>query len=361
MHQVLDLIGKIYEADADPAEWPKAMMLLADVAGGNEAVLGGLGAGRMPVFVAPRTSPEMIRHYAEHYHMLNPIHRGMAGQPLGRAMLDAELTNIDEFRQGAFYNEWCRVQDFYHGVAMNLHTAANGRAGLMVTSRRNFSRSAMSMLELVSPHLTRAFQINQVLFESKAANLSAFSALDLADRGVLLVSASGMCEPGNQLAEEVLQRGDAIILRHGRLECVHALDNTLLQRALHNCAMGKAGLPGTTVQVMRGEERMPLHLMCVPFITDGWTQSTAQHQVMIIVTDPEARLGQKVEQMRLNFRLTRAEADLVAELARGGDRNAIADRLGVTLATVRTQLTSVFDKTGVRRQPELVRLLMEQP
>jgi len=36
----------------------------------------------------------------------------------------------------------------------------------------------------------------------------------------------------------------------------------------------------------------------------------------------------------------------------------VASRLGISLATARTHLAHVFDKTGTRRQAELVRLLL---
>ena len=36
-----------------------------------------------------------------------------------------------------------------------------------------------------------------------------------------------------------------------------------------------------------------------------------------------------------------------------------ADILGISPSTARTHVTSIFDKTGVRRQAELLRLLIE--
>ena len=36
-----------------------------------------------------------------------------------------------------------------------------------------------------------------------------------------------------------------------------------------------------------------------------------------------------------------------------------ADILGISSSTARTHVTSIFDKTGVRRQADLLRLLME--
>jgi DNA-binding CsgD family transcriptional regulator len=62
--------------------------------------------------------------------------------------------------------------------------------------------------------------------------------------------------------------------------------------------------------------------------------------------------------LREDLGLTRAEAAVAAEILEADGLQAVADRLGVSLATVRTHLAHVFDKTGTRRQAELVRLLL---
>ena len=48
----------------------------------------------------------------------------------------------------------------------------------------------------------------------------------------------------------------------------------------------------------------------------------------------------------------------MAEIIKGDGIQAAADRLGVSLATARTHLRHVFDKTGTQRQAELVGLAM---
>ncbi|HLW26409.1 MAG TPA: helix-turn-helix transcriptional regulator, partial [Kiloniellales bacterium] len=60
------------------------------------------------------------------------------------------------------------------------------------------------------------------------------------------------------------------------------------------------------------------------------------------------------------FGLTAAEAELALEIMRGDGREAAAARLGITVATVRTHLLHIFEKTGVHRQAELVRLLLDR-
>lgn len=59
------------------------------------------------------------------------------------------------------------------------------------------------------------------------------------------------------------------------------------------------------------------------------------------------------------YKLTPAEAKLAVRLARGESLEEIAVRLGITLHTARTQLKSIFAKTGCRRQPELVVMLLQ--
>jgi len=58
------------------------------------------------------------------------------------------------------------------------------------------------------------------------------------------------------------------------------------------------------------------------------------------------------------FGLTCAETRVLAHLARDHTPAEISAALSVSLATVRTHLQSLFQKTGARRQPELVRLAL---
>lgn len=59
--------------------------------------------------------------------------------------------------------------------------------------------------------------------------------------------------------------------------------------------------------------------------------------------------------------LTRAEARVAARLSEGAPLLEIASELQVGLETVRTHLRNAFRKTGVRRQAELVSLVLRSP
>jgi len=78
---------------------------------------------------------------------------------------------------------------------------------------------------------------------------------------------------------------------------------------------------------------------------------------MVILIDPEISTRTPETNLRTAFRLTEAEARLAAKLARGESLENVADQFGIGKETARSQLKSIFGKTGVHRQGELVALL----
>jgi len=60
----------------------------------------------------------------------------------------------------------------------------------------------------------------------------------------------------------------------------------------------------------------------------------------------------------VEYQLTQAEARLANALMRGQDLNAFALEHDLSIHTVRNQLKSIFSKTGVSRQVDLVLLLL---
>ena len=99
-------------------------------------------------------------------------------------------------------------------------------------------------------------------------------------------------------------------------------------------------------------------------------RASARPIIMISITPAETDAGQLVLLVDLNtgsqptsealkrlFGLTTAEAKLAAGLAAGWSTSELAKRLKVSRSTIRSQLASVFTKTGTCRQGELVSLL----
>ena len=78
---------------------------------------------------------------------------------------------------------------------------------------------------------------------------------------------------------------------------------------------------------------------------------------MVVLIDPDSKTRTPEVNLRTVFRLTEAEARLATQLALGESLENLADQFGIAKETARSQLKSIFTKTGVHRQAELVAVL----
>lgn len=77
---------------------------------------------------------------------------------------------------------------------------------------------------------------------------------------------------------------------------------------------------------------------------------------MVLISDPDIRTP-SIGNLAELFGLTPAEGRLAMHLADGKRLKDIATIFGVSMSTLRTQLSSVLKKAGVERQTDLVRII----
>ncbi|MCR5880291.1 helix-turn-helix transcriptional regulator [Phenylobacterium sp. J367] len=80
-------------------------------------------------------------------------------------------------------------------------------------------------------------------------------------------------------------------------------------------------------------------------------------QAMGVAMDRE--VGHREDRLREEHGLTPQESKIVLHLIDGGTVQSCAETLDVAESTIRSHLKSVFAKTGVRRQAQLSRLLIQ--
>lgn len=183
---------------------------------------------------------------------------------------------------------------------------------------------------------------------------AALSTLDLLDMGVILLSRRADVLNANRSARQVLQRGDALwVTADGRLSARRSQDAAALRAALEGVRPDSRGAIPLTLQRNGGGQ--------LPAVMRGLAALHPESVAALFVSDPEEE-GARVEALLGTlYGLTAAESRVASLLAQGNSLREIAVELGVTSHTVRTHLRRVFDKTGVHRQSELVRLLVRGP
>lgn len=125
--------------------------------------------------------------------------------------------------------------------------------------------------------------------------------------------------------------------------------------ALADCvAEACRGGTGGSVLVQRSAAGRPLLVRVAPFSPVSGSRTGL---ALICFRAPAARLKHRRQVLSALFRLSAAEVQVALDLAEGDDLTQIADRRGVQLSTVRSQVGSLMSKTGTRRQAELVALI----
>jgi DNA-binding CsgD family transcriptional regulator len=112
------------------------------------------------------------------------------------------------------------------------------------------------------------------------------------------------------------------------------------------------------MSVSRPSGRVSWGLVVQAMAPDQWTEGKHRPSVAVFVRDAEGKAHPPVKLAQQLFQLTPAETALAIELANGLSLEEAAEALSIRRNTARAHLRSIFSKTGVRRQTELVRIFL---
>ncbi len=84
----------------------------------------------------------------------------------------------------------------------------------------------------------------------------------------------------------------------------------------------------------------------------------ADSGVINISINDERLAEERLQTAAVIYGLSPSQVRLAGHIITGETLRDAAERLSISVATVRTQLERMFDKTGVRSQPALVRALL---
>lgn len=352
MELSLELRDQLHDVAVDQSAWPRLLHSLADLLGANEATFGGGPQWDAPRIYAPRTDPGYVGVYLDTYHDQNAFMQSMARSSMGRVVAASTLPGFEAFQRSDFYNLWCVPQRFTHSFCFSITTVADWAGTMSINVSSEPGADQMAALATLMPHVQRAMETHLLLEQLRASHRSTLSVLNLAGNGALLLDRQGRVLEANSIAEAILQSGQ-LVLRDGRLRGPDSDSDQDLTRLLSQCLLSpdQAGARG---QVSVGA----LSVQCAPFSASQLFPQPQRPAAVVIIADPHQKLRQRLAEMQQTFGLTQAEAELAQAVVLAGSRKIAAEMRGVTDATARAQLSSIFDKTGVRRQTDLVRLLM---
>ncbi len=152
---------------------------------------------------------------------------------------------------------------------------------------------------------------------------------------------------------------------NGQLETLRIDETAELARLIHGAALARQhsySTSGGNVSVTRRGRKLPLKLLVTPLgPTRSGTDWPTEDAALVVASRHKPASARAAVMLQKQFNLTPAEIRLMQLVGEGIEPMQMAEQLSVSITTIRTHLQRLFDKTGTRRQAELVRLVLTHP
>ena len=356
---VLLMIDAVYSAGLEPEKWPEVIRAVAEKIGGIGGAVhaAGLSGSEFAFGASWNVDPECLEPYEKHYFAINPLTPPLLQQAAGTVVGDHMLVSPAVMMRTEIYN------DFFKRFEINGSATAvlsNGPVYLsafaILRNRPNvFEPGELRLLQAITPHLTRAVDMNRRLERVHAERESLSATVDLLQAAAIFVDQQGVVARINPSAERLLRRADGLAISNMRLLAALPDEQSKLSRIIDQ-ALDRHAPKGGDVLLSRpsGKPGYFLRVCPIPRLRKADMSASA----VIFLSDPDLKGGAGVRAVLSTYRLTPSEASVVEKLVEGMTIAEISQKLGTSIETVRTQLKRAMAKTETHRQAELVRLVL---
>jgi len=359
--QLSDLIGLIYDAAIDPSLWRSAIERAAYFVGGTAAglICKDVGArhAAMPHNFGFQGPPVAL--FEPIYPAAEPLFLGDIAQPI--AITD--LIPFEDLTQTEIYRQWAQPQGFVDFISAVLDRTTISAAifGVFRHERNGIvDDRARRQMRLIAPHIRRAVLIGR-MFEFKAAEVATFvDTLNGLSAGMYLVDAEGRLIHANAAGSAILAASDILGSVGGRLVACDARVQRTLRDVFAAAGQGDAalGIKGIAVPLIgKDGERYLAHALP---LTSGARRRAGIDRVAaaaLFVRKAALVASSTSQVIGETFRLTPTELRVLLAIVEVGGIPEVATAFGVADTTVRSHVNRLFEKTGVTRQADLVKLV----
>lgn len=363
--QLLNFIGALYDAAADPSQWQSLTAKCARLFDSESCLLMAADlqtGGTTTLATTANLDSSFWAGYEAHYQRDDLWIAGGIARA-GQSVLGQELAPHEWFRRSAFVNELCVDAGVYYllGSVLPLGRDRMGILGIHRSEDQpSFDEVDRQRLEPLKSHVTRAIQLHLRLSKAGLDHEAALDGLERTGAATIAVDGNGLILFASRLAEATLRQGVGLQAIKGRLTAsdrrIAARLAVLIRGATETAAGAASGSPGGSFAIDRGEGRLPLTVLVTPFRPKQAGFGAPLPAALVFIRDPEMpTLAMGILQDL--FGLTPAQAAVATRLADGESLEQVSKTLRISPHTARDHLKTVFAKTGAARQSQLVALL----
>jgi DNA-binding CsgD family transcriptional regulator len=364
--QLSALIGDIYDAALDPARW-------VDVLGKTRAFVGGWAVALSwkdavakqggCYFEEGAQDPYYRQLYFDKYIRLDPFTTTQFVVEIGEPKSFLDVLTYDELIQTRLYKEWARPQGIVDGLMCLIDRTVTSVGYLVVfrNERDGFvDEKTRERARLVIPHIRRATLIGKVIDLNKAEAASLADTLDGISAGMFLVDATCRIVHANAAGHMMLKTANVLRAAVGRLVANDPEADRMLAEVFATAGDGDAavGIKGVAVPLTaHNGERFVAHVL--PLTSGVRRQAGTNYAAAAALFVHKAALDtpSPPQAIAKAYKLTPMELRVLLAIVEVGGVPEVAETLGIAETTVKTHLHQTYQKTGVNRQADLVKLV----
>ena len=335
--------------------WEAALAGFATAAGAHGAVIMRNRPDRLLSVIASQEIAEPVADFvAGRVPPSSRYSRVRSGRTVG-FRVDHDDYSDDELACDPYYQEFLRPHGFFwHANALLI--SAGGETVELGLKRRlragPYQREDAVLLDAVLPDLCGAATLATRTLEAEARG--AVAVLKRRGSPVYRFDRKGRVLAADMTETTAASSLVAVVGR--RLLASDRTAQAAVDRAIA-MALGDPPATGLARLIATDGRRAVLQVLPLAGRAREIFIATAAVGVVIDLGGPPLRLRPDPAALVVAFSLTDREADVACLLAEGLALAEVARRLRIEVATARVHLRSIFDKTGARRQAELVALL----
>ena len=354
-------VHAVYQSVQEAEPWRSCLaFMMKYFQTANAAIVAGPATASDPGYLAcaPAGSEAMDLAYRSVWCESDPF----TDLPPERVVLVSDLMTDAQWQGSEFFRGCLRYglpAGASHVMGVNIAIRAGMKTGLRLHRfpyAAPFGAEDKQRLAMFVPHIKQAMTLTAHLNCNESRRKIYEEGLERLNIGVIVLDDTARLLRANPTACQMLEGADGVKLIDGCLAASTVVETRELRRLLASAYEHPKRVTAMCLTRPSGRRKLAAVVRGIPPVKER--AAGLQPAAAIFLRDPDTLAEPAHDIARQLFDFTPAEAQLAIELLNGLSLDEAVGKLGILRNTGRAHLRAIFVKTGVTRQSELVRVLL---
>lgn len=349
-----DVVAALFASLLDDVPWSAFLDRLAPAASAAWAtlILTPRTGDRPGMILTPGADPDIGLDYTQRLFAHDPF----TGLPEGKVSHFREFVSAAALDRNVAYREFLAQTSSDEVLGLDIREDGGLELRLRLTRAADqplFEPVDFQRLEHLVPYLRTALKLFDRIATGEAERGIYAGAVAQMAVGVVILDRHGKVIRLNARATEILAECDGVALANATIR----INDNALARQLYARLMQTDDVGLLTLRIPRLSGHGDLLLIAGSANAPDYLVAGGGPATVLFLNDPVRSPRISADALKDLLGLTPSEAGIAADIATGLSLADVAVNHGISPHTVRAHLRAIFNKTGVKRQSQLVHLV----